>query len=196
LLIVERLAQDSSYIQMAQTAYGRDLDAFVITRAIACFERSLLSGYSYYDQYFHYENEAALTPAQIRGMDLFFGDKTNCSKCHGGFNFTNYAFENNGLYEEYTDNGRFRLTNEVSDIALFKVPSLRNIELTAPYMHDGSLQSLEEVIDHYVSGGKSHANKNLLVEPLNVTESEQNDLVQFLKSLTDETFVSNPLFTN
>jgi cytochrome c peroxidase len=171
-------------------------DHFVITRALACFERSLLSGYSPYDQYANYDKLNALTEAEIRGMNLFFSDKTNCSKCHSGFNFSNYAFENNGLYEEYEDVGQFRLTGLDSDIALFKVPSLRNVELTAPYMHDGRINSLEEIIEHYNSGGENHPHKNNLIQPLNLTDLEKNDLIQFLKSLTDETFINNKLFTN
>jgi cytochrome c peroxidase len=129
-------------------------------------------------------------------MNLFFSEKTNCSNCHSDFNFSNYTFENNGLYEEYEDVGRFRLTGEESDIALFKTPSLRNIELTAPYMHDGSMNSLEEVIDHYNSGGRIHPHKNQLIQPLHLTEFEKTDLVHFLKSLTDETFINNKLFNN
>ena len=195
VLIADRLKQDSTYTQMAQSAYDREVDAFVITRALACFERSLLSGYSLYDQYANHGKENALSAPAIRGMDLFFSEKTNCSKCHSDFNFTNYAFQNNGLYEVYTDEGRFRLTGEESDRALFKVPSLRNIELTAPYMHDGSLSSLEEVIEHYQTGGKNHPHKSDLVQPLGLSESEKLDLIEFLKSLTDETFISNPLFT-
>lgn len=196
VLIADRLGNDSTYMKMAQDAYDRELDAFVITRAIACFERSLLSGYSPYDQYQNYDKPSALSSAEIRGMNLFFSERTNCSKCHNDFNFTNYTFENNGLYEVYADEGRFRLTGEDSDRALFKVPSLRNIELTAPYMHDGSLKTLEEVIEHYQSGGKNHTHKSDLIQPLSLTESEKDDLIQFLKSLTDETFINNPLFTN
>ncbi len=196
VLIADRLKNDSTYIQMASSAYDREIDAFVITRAIACFERSLLSGYSLYDQYQNYDNPSALSDAAIRGMSLFFSNKTNCSKCHSDFNFTNYAFENNGLYEEYEDEGRFRLTGEESDRALFKVPSLRNIELTAPFMHDGSLNTLMEVIEHYQMGGKNHPNKSNLIQPLSLSETEKDDLIQFLKSLTDETFISNSLFTN
>lgn len=195
VLIADRLKKDSTYLKMAQDAYGRELDAFVITRGIACFERSLLSGYSPYDQYQNYDKSSALSDAAIRGMNLFYSEQTNCSKCHNDFNFTNYTFENNGLYEVYADDGRFRLTGEESDRALFKVPSLRNIELTAPYMHDGSLNTLEEVIEHYQSGGKNHLHKSDLMQSLNLSDTEKDDLLQFLKSLTDETFISNPLFT-
>ena len=196
VLIAERLKKDSTYVKMASTAYEREIDAFVITRAISCFERSLLSGYSLYDQYQNYNKPSALSNAAIRGMNLFFSDKTNCSKCHSDFNFTNYAFENNGLYEEYEDEGRFRLTREETDRALFKVPSLRNVELTAPYMHDGSFTTLMEVIEHYQMGGKKHPSKSNLIQPLSLSEMEKDDLIQFLRSLTDETFISNPLFTN
>jgi len=194
VLIADRLKQDSTYVEMAHSAYDREVDAFVITRALACFERSLLSGYSLYDQYTHHGKEGALSASAIRGMNLFFDEKTNCSKCHSGFNFSNYAFENNGLYEEYEDEGRFRLTGNESDRALFKVPSLRNIELTAPFMHDGSLNTLEEVIEHYQAGGKNHPHKSDLIQPLNLTESEKADLIEFLESLTDEHFISNPFF--
>jgi len=187
----EKLAADSIYTQMALEAYDRTPNPFVITRALACFERSLLSGNSRYDQHLQ---SPVFTPSEERGMDLFFSERTNCSNCHSGFNFTNYAFENNGLYEAYEDEGRFRLTNEETDRALFKTPSLRNIALTAPYMHDGSVDNLEEVITHYVSGGKNHPHKSELIQPLDLSQEEQHDLKHFLESLTDETFVENPLF--
>ena len=196
VLIAERLAKNADYIAMSEDTYNRTPDAFVITRALACFERSLLSGYSFYDQYIEHDKASAMSTSAIRGMELFFGDRTKCSQCHSGFNFSNYAFENNGLYEEYEDLGRFRLTGNEEDRALFKVPSLRNIELTAPYMHNGSLHTLEEVIEHYQSGGKNHPHKSDLIQPLDLNLSEQNDLIEFLKSLTDETFINNPLFRN
>lgn len=196
VLIAERLVKDTVYVSMSEKAYDRMPDHFVITRALACFERSLLSGYSPYDQFANYDKKNALTDSEIRGMNLFFSEKTNCVKCHSDFNFSNYAFENNGLYEEYEDVGRFRLTGENSDIALFKVPSLRNVEITAPYMHDGSMNTLEEVIEHYNSGGKNHPHKSDLIQPLHLSDSEKNDLIQFLKTLTDETFINNKLFTN
>ncbi|MFT6355888.1 MAG: cytochrome c peroxidase [Saprospiraceae bacterium] len=196
VLIAERLAQDSTYQTMAQLAYDREPDAFVITRALANFERSLLSGYSRYDQHFNYDLDKILTASELRGRDLFFSKKTDCANCHGDSNFTNYDFQNNGLYESYEDVGRFRLTGLEADRALFKVPSLRNIELTAPYMHDGSMVSLEEIVDHYNSGGKNNPQKSNLIRPLNLTDSDKNDLVNFLKTLTDEAFVSNPIFQN
>ncbi|MEZ4981787.1 MAG: cytochrome c peroxidase [Saprospiraceae bacterium] len=194
VLIAERLQADSQYVKMAIDAYDRTPDPFVITRALACFERSLISGNSPYDQYYYQENASAISASAKRGKQLFFSNKTNCSKCHDGFNFTNYAFENNGLYEQYADPGRFRLTRNPTDSALFKVPSLRNIAITGPYMHDGSIQTLEEVIEHYNLGGKQHLHKSDLIHPLGLTADEKSDLINFLKTLTDETFIENPIF--
>lgn len=194
LLIAERLLRDTAYVRMSREAYDREPDAFVITRSIACFERTFVSGQSRYDQYFFQGKNTALTATEKRGMDLFFSEKTNCSQCHAGFNFTNYAFENNGLYSNYPDPGRFRLTELESDRARFKVPTLRNVALTAPYMHDGSLQTLEAVVEHYNSGGQPHPNKSALLRPLDLTAAEKTDLVAFLRSLTDNAFVNNPKF--
>jgi len=194
VLLAERLQNEPDYVAMSQKAYAREPDAFVITRALANFERSLLSGNSPYDQYTQNQQENALNEAAIRGMDLFFSDQANCSKCHNDFNFTNYTFENNGLYAEYADEGRLRLTGEEADRALFKVPSLRNIELTSPYMHDGSMQTLDDIIEHYNSGGKNNPQKSEFIQALNLTSTEKADLKAFLLSLTDETFVNNPLF--
>lgn len=192
LLIAERLLADSTYYQMALDAYEREPDPYVITRALACFERSLISGNSAYDQ--HQRGEKNLPPSVLRGQELFFSERTQCSNCHGGFNFTNYAFANNGLYSNYEDLGRFRLTGEEQDRATFKVPSLRNVELTAPYMHDGSLATLEAVIEHYNSGGKDHPNKSPLLQPLLLNDQEKEDLVAFLKNLSDPLFIENPIF--
>ncbi len=194
LLIADRLTADPQYVAMAEKAYDRVPDPYVITRALACFERSLLSGWSPYDQYVNDETTNSLSPAALRGMELFLSDRTQCSSCHSGFNFTDYSFTNNGLYEEYADPGRFRLTAEESDRAVFKVPSLRNVAITAPYMHDGSLSTLAAVVAHYNTGGYAHPNKAERIQPLGLTMEEQQDLVAFLESLTDPLFIENPLF--
>ncbi len=197
LVIAEKLKQIPYYAQQAQKAYGRAPDAYVITRALANFERSLLSGNSRFDKYTYQGKKNALNHSERRGKDLFFSKKANCSSCHNGFNFTNYAFENNGLYTSYADSGRLRLTSLETDRARFKVPSLRNIALTAPYMHDGSLKTLEQVLEHYNSGGKVHKNKNSnFVKPLGLNNQEQKDLIAFLKCLTDNEFVKNRNFRN
>jgi cytochrome c peroxidase len=192
--IADRLKNDADYQQMSEKAYGKEPDHFVITRALATFERSLISGNSRFDQYHYRGDKKAMTEEELQGMELFFGNKANCAACHGDFNFTDYSFQNNGLYTSYADEGRFRLTSLEKDRALFKVPSLRNIELTGPYMHDGSIKSLEEVIAHYNSGGEEHPNKSELVKPLNLNVEEKASLVAFLKTLTDLDFVSNKKF--
>lgn len=196
LLIAERLNKNPEYVARSQEAYDRNPDAFTITRSLATFERSLLSGNSPFDQFFYQGDSEAMSRKEHDGMNLFFSEKTGCAECHSGYNFTNYAFENNGLYESYPDSGRFRLTGNESDRALFKVPSLRNVKLTGPYMHDGSFETIEAIIAHYNTGGKDHLHKSALIKPLNLSAKEQSDLLAFLKSLTDQTFVENPIFKN
>lgn len=194
LLIADRLKTDSIYTRMSREAYGRDPDFYIITRGIACFERTLVSGQSPFDEFFFQGKTNALTVSERRGKDLFFSEKTNCTGCHAGFNFSNYAFENNGLYENYPDPGRFRLTEDSADVARFKVPTLRNVGVTAPFMHDGTFSTLEKVVEHYNSGGKNHPHKSVLVKPLGLTAGEKADLVAFLESLTDEKFINNQKF--
>jgi cytochrome c peroxidase len=194
VLLAERLATDSVYIEMAQKAYDRTPDPYSIVYSLACFERSLISGNSAYDKYLNNTDNHGMNESALRGMDLFFSEKTNCSQCHNGFDLSNYAFENNGLYVEYEDEGRLRLTGLESDRALFKVPSLRNIVLTAPYMHNGSIATLDDVIEHYTSGVQNHPNKNPIVQTIELSDIEKDDLIQFLESLTDHTFINNPFF--
>lgn len=185
----KRLENDATYQQMSKEAYARELDYYVITRALANYERSLVSNNSAYDQWLAYQDPQVLSKQQKEGMQLFFSKRTQCSSCHGGFNFTDYRFANNGLYAQYADQGRMRLTGKIEDQALFKTPSLRNVQLTSPYMHDGSLPTLEDVVAHYNAGGKPHPNKSALVKPLNLSDTEQAAIVAFLKSLTDEHFI-------
>lgn len=194
VLAGERIAKDSTYVTMSKAAYNRMPDYYVITRALANFERSLISNSSYFDQYHFDAQQEALSKAQVRGLKLFYSEKTNCFKCHSGPNFTNYAFESNGLYDNYSDEGRRRLTGLDSDEGLFKVASLRNVEVTGPYMHDGSLQTLSDVIELYNSGGKNHINKSTIIRPLNLTIQEKQDLLAFLLSLTDNKFLTDITF--
>ena len=193
LAIVKILEKDPEYIRMSREAYDREPDPFVITRSISNFQRTLISGNSPYDK-FHFQGKTnALSESQKRGMDLFFGN-ANCSSCHSGFNFTDYSFQNNGLDSVYADRGRARLTGLPEDEAVFKVPSLRNAEVTAPYMHDGRFATLMEVVKHYSTGGAPHPNKNPTLKPLNLSTTEKEDLVAFLNSLTDRDFIENVNF--
>ncbi|WP_417610105.1 cytochrome-c peroxidase [Owenweeksia hongkongensis] len=194
VLIAELLSADAEYQKMATEAYNREVDPFVITRALATFQRSLISGNSRYDKYHFQGDKTVLSESEKRGMQLFFSERAKCGSCHGGFNFTDYSFQNNGLDTVYSDPGRMRLTGLPEDESLFKVPSLRNVEVTAPYMHNGKLQTLMDVVEHYNSGGKNHPNKSDLVKSLGLSQQEKEDLVAFLKSLTDDDFITNELF--
>jgi cytochrome c peroxidase len=192
VLIVERLKKLPGYEEMSQAAYERPLDAFSVTRALATFQRTLISGNSTYDQ--AERGEIALDAEERLGQDLFFSDRTSCTTCHGSFLFTTGGLENNGLYAEYHDPGRYRLTLDSHDIGRMKVPSLRNVAYTAPYMHDGSLATLDEVVEHYNRGGAGHFNQHPAVRPLHLNAEEVKALVRFLETLSDESFVSNALY--
>tara|TARA_B110000305_G_C19458413_1_gene652498 strand:- start:1439 stop:2407 length:969 start_codon:yes stop_codon:yes gene_type:complete len=190
LLIAERMKQDSLYVSLSKDAYNSEPSPQVIAYAIACYERTLISGNSPYDQYFYQGNKTALNDSEIRGMNLFFDD-LYCASCHGGFNFSDSRLTNNGLYTNYTDQGRARLTKKTEDQAIFKTPTLRNIGFSAPYMHDGSFESLEQVVDHYSSGAKGHFNQDPLIQPFNISQDQKQDLIAFLIALNDSAFVSN-----
>ncbi len=182
-LVVDRLNRIESYRDAFNKAYDQNASVFALTRAIACYERTLFSTSSRFDDYQYNNNAAALNASEFNGMNLFFGERGECFHCHGTYNFTDNSFKNNGLYLNYADSGRARITTLQSDVGKFKVPSLRNIVYTAPYMHDGSMNTLEEVVEHYNLGGKAHINKSGLLRPLNLTSQEKTDLVNFLKAL-------------
>lgn len=181
----ERLDADSTYHAMAMEAYGRKLDPYVLVRAIAAYERTLISGNSAYDQFFYQGNGKAMTKEALKGYELFNSNRLKCAQCHSGFNFSSYEVVNNGLYAVYQDIGKARLTYDSIDVGKFKVPSLRNVEMTGPYMHDGSMKTLEEIIDHYAAGGQNHPNKSELITGFEISEKEKQQLIAFLRSLTD-----------
>lgn len=189
-----RLREDSTYLYLFQKAYGRQPDSYSIVRALAAFERTMISANSPYDRWVQGDS-SALTPAAQRGLQLFMSDNLQCSQCHSGFNFTNNGFAHNGLHSDYSnDPGRRRVTMKESDVGKFKVPTLRNVEVSAPYMHDGSIPTLVAVIDHYASGGQPHPNKSPLITGFSLTDDEKHDLIAFLHSLTDQSFLSHPKF--
>jgi cytochrome c peroxidase len=189
--LLSRLNEDALLKEMARAAYNRDtIDAYVVTRALACFQRTFMSGDGRYDRYKQGRKDQ-LNAKEIRGMELFFSTKTHCSDCHSGVFFTDMDYHNIGLSEVYADEGKSRATHLPDDIGRFKTPTLRNIQLTAPYMHDGSMASLEEVIAFYNSGGRSHPNKDTRITPLGLSQPEQSDLISFLTTLTDWNFVQN-----
>lgn len=187
-----------------------------IAKAIASYERTLVAGRSPYDRYSYDGDTGAMSASAVRGMDLFFSERTECYHCHSGFLFTTAvrtadtvhlesAFENTGLYNldgmgAYPgDNvGLYEFTMDPTDMGRMRIPTLRNLTLTAPYMHDGSLATLGEVIDHYAEGGrtikdgpfagvgKDSPYKSPLVKGFLITPEEKDDLVHFLESLTED----------
>ncbi len=187
LQLVKRLSKDAELQKEATIAFDRDLDPFVITRSLAAYVRTLVSGDSKYDDYV--KGKIQLSASEEAGRQLFFSNKTNCSKCHEGILFTNQEFENNGIKSEYLDQGRKLVTAKENDRGKFKVASLRNVAVTGPYMHDGSFNDLESIIENYNLGGQSHPNKSSLIKPLNLSAEEKQSLIAFLNTLTDKKYL-------
>jgi cytochrome c peroxidase len=186
--LLKRLKNISEYQEASMRIYKRDFDAYVLTRSISAFERSLISQNSRFDQFLG-GNKKSLSKDEIKGWKLF-SEVLYCTKCHPAPHFTTYQPENNGLYSNYTnDLGRFRIFNDSNDIGKFKVPSLRNIELTFPYMHDGSLKTIDDVLVHYQSGGQIHPNKSKIIQPFQLNIEQINQVKKFLFSLTDTSYM-------
>lgn len=182
--LVDRLNAIAGYRRDFQSVFGTGPSLDNVAKAIAAFERTLLTPGSKFDRYAAGEKNA-LTAEEKRGLIVFFG-KGSCSECHNGPNFTDDKFHNLGLMSAsgVADEGRFEVTSNIEDRGAFKTPTLRNVSLTGPYMHDGSSATLEEVIDLYDRGGGDGPNKSHLVYKLNLSTQEKSDLVAFLKSLT------------
>ncbi|MEL6734121.1 MAG: cytochrome c peroxidase [Bacteroidota bacterium] len=190
----DRLVMDEEYNRLAQEAYGRPMSMWVLVRAIASFERTMISGNSPYDFYLREGKSTLFSEQAKRGMELFFDDRLNCAQCHPAPLFTDFSLQNIGLtgYEE--DAGRFRVTLDSADIGKFKTPTLRNIALTAPYMHDGRFETLDQVLDFFDRGGSGHFNQSEWVRPLGLTESEKKALKAFMEALTDDDFINQTSF--
>ena len=187
VLLIERLKADAVYQKLFQEAFDSAPTLEGVSKAIASFERTLLSGATPFDRYEWGGEETALSDGAKRGLALFRG-KARCSTCHIGTNFTDEKFRNLGAGEGkgQKDPGRAQVTNDSADFGKFKTPTLRNITLTAPYMHDGSLKTLEDVIAFYDRGGSPNPNLDKEIKPLKLTDQEKDDLLEFLKSLTAE----------
>jgi len=196
--VSSKLMQSEEYKDLFELAFNtRIIDSTNVVKAIAQFERTLISADSKFDKFLDYR--ASLTPSELRGKEIFTTEKGDCFHCHSYPLFTSNDFHNNGLDPELEmDNGRFDVTGDINDKGKFKSPSLRNIELTAPYMHDGRFQTLEEVIEHYNFGGHNSTTIDPLMKKVGVGLglSQQNkvDLINFLKTLTDTSFINNPDF--
>jgi cytochrome c peroxidase len=215
--LIRVLRMDSVYQPLFHHAFPDERDPFTIqnaSKAIASFERSIVSARSPYDRY-RYGEPNAISDSAKRGELLFFSAPVAaCYRCHGGFDFSDAVdcvgcapgpipFHNNGLYNlpgalSYPPFGLgiYEFTGRPEDVGKFKAPTLRNIALIAPYMHDGSIPTLEAVIDHYASGGRKNPNQDERVRPLPLTAQNRRDLLEFLQSLTDEELTRDPRFAN
>jgi cytochrome c peroxidase len=215
---LETLSRDPLYRRLFPSAFPGETDQLTltnVTKAIAAFERTIVSMRSPYDRYRWGGDPSAISDAAKRGELLFFSsERAGCFQCHAGWNFssairfdreesserenmghgffntgaTAYAAPNRGLYEH---------TKQTGDIGKFRVPTLRNIALTAPYMHDGSLATLGDVLDHYAAGGKfPHPNKSSILHRFALTERDKHDLIEFLNSLTDRELLTDPRWSD
>jgi cytochrome c peroxidase len=226
--LLQRVGTDPRYQKLFAAAFpgGQELVTLDrIVKAIGAFERTLISGRSPYDAY---KGGAlrAISAAARRGEELFFSEKTECFHCHGGFNFTGSSdfvgkgfaeieFHNTGLYNTdgkgaypSPNTGVHAVTDNPDDMGRFKAPSLRNIAVTAPYMHDGSIATLEDVLAHYDAGGRTirrgpHAGvgstspyRAEFMKRIGFTPREKLDMLAFLRALTDSTFLTDPRFSN
>jgi cytochrome c peroxidase len=211
--IVARIAADRFDEPMFREAFPSEAKPVTldnIVKAIASFERTILSADSPLDRYLYRDDRRALTPDAQRGMALFFSDRLACARCHSGFNLSGPTvhdasaavtptFHNTGLYNTdgrgsypAIDRGLFDTTHVPADMGRFRAPTLRNVAVTAPYMHDGSIPTLGEAVGHYASGGIKSPFKSSRLKGFAITTAEVSDLVAFLNSLTDAEFLSNP----
>ena len=191
--VAERVRGIKGYAPLFVKAFGDDtVDVGRISKAIAAYERTLVSGDSPYDRHQDGDKDA-LSASAIRGLALFTG-KANCKTCHTGFNFTDEDYNNIGvgMAKPEPDVGRYAVTKNDADRGKFKTPTLRNVALTAPYMHDGSEETLEDVIAFYDQGGIPNPNLSKEIRPLGLTAQEKQDLVAFLETLTGAVTNASP----
>ncbi len=226
--VLARFQRDVAYQARFAAAFPdqpEPVSYHTVVQALASFVRSLVSGNSAYDRYVAGE-KAALSPSAQHGMELFFSERFECHHCHTGFNFSvatvhekstfsTVSFQNNGLYNldgagayPRGNRGLYEVTGKPTDMGRFRPPTLRNIALTAPYMHDGSMTTLEEVVRHYAAGGRLITDgalagdgrrnpvKNGLIPGFELSDQEVQALVDFLESLTDEQFRMDPRFAD
>jgi cytochrome c peroxidase len=225
---LDRLKTDRTYPRLFVAAFADQPQPFTrdnVVRAVTTFERTIVSARSPYDRYHFDRDDGAISQAAKRGEVLFHSRPLSCFMCHGGVHFSNamgsarrstpVQFHNTGLYNlatalsyPATDTGLFEITQQSTDVGKFKEPTLRNIAVTGPYMHDGSVATLEEAIEHYAAGGRTIAsgpnrgvghdnpNKAPTIQGFALTHEQKADLVAFLRSLTDESLLHDPRFAD
>lgn len=212
------LRRDPLYQSLFPAAFPEGGDVYTlpnVTKSIAAFERTIISMRSPYDRYRWGGEPSAISDSAKRGELIFMSsERGGCFQCHGGWNFTSIRFEgsrdregegdprggffNTGVSAYLPPNrGVYESTGRAADLGKFRAPTLRNIAVTGPYMHDGSLATLEDVIDHYASGGRvDHPNKSHILRPFRLTDSEKRDLGEFLRSLTDDELLHDPRWSD
>lgn len=228
-VMLERLAAEPLYPGLFGEAFPGEVEPITLknmVRAISAFERSMISYRTPFDRYEYGHDTSALSEAALRGKDLFFGEKMECFHCHGEFNFSDsFATETSGFTEKMFHNtglyniggtgaypagnaGVYEITGLASDTGRFRAPSLRNVAVTAPYMHDGSVATLSDVLDHYKVGGRAIASgpfagdgaknpyKSVVIHGFALSDMEKADVIAFLESLTDAELLSDPRFSD
>lgn len=205
--VIEKLKAHHNYPKMFREAFGiedsEEITKELAAKAISQFQRIILSGNSRFDKW---PEKTTFSDEELLGYDTFFDVNPllkdgECGHCHNDPLFTTNQYFDNGIQNaptiaDYSDPGKGGITNVDSDYGKMRAPTLRNIELTAPYMHDGRFETLEEVVEHYNSGGHANVNQDILVFPLNLTEDQKVGLVAFMKTLTDTTYLSLELLQN
>jgi len=215
--LIAQLRSEGIYRQLFPLAFPRERDPFTVAnaaKAIAAFERTIISARSPYDRYHREGQSDAISESAKRGEVLFYSDGVaGCYRCHSGPNFTDGEFHNTGLYNlkgefsyPWPNLGLYLHTKNAADVGRFRTPGLRNVALTAPYMHDGSVGSLEEVLDHYAAGGRTtsagpyagrgrdNPHKDPRIAGMELTAQNRADLLAFLRSLTDTEVTHDPRF--
>jgi cytochrome c peroxidase len=216
---LNQVRRDPVYMRLFPAAFPGGADIYTlqsVIKALATFERSIVSMRSPYDRYRWGGDLSAISDSAKRGELIFFSsERGRCFRCHDGWNFSSVRFEgshvsdgsdgsvamrgffNTGVAPFSGLAGAAEFTKHPEDAGKFRAPTLRNVAVTAPYMHDGSLATLEEVIDHYAAGGKyDNPNKSQILTPLKLSEGDKQDLVEFLRSLTDEEVLRDPRWSN
>ncbi|RZK67960.1 MAG: c-type cytochrome [Pedobacter sp.] len=193
------------YVKKFKLAFNGEITPALVVKALAQFQRTLISANAKYDQYIRKENATTLNQQELRGLILV---DSKCQGCHSGALFTDNNYHNNGIDEDFSNTaldglyqGRYRISYNPSDLGKYKTPTLRNIALTAPYMHDGRFNTLSEVMDHYQHGIKVSTTTDILLFQKNgsvgiaLTDEDKKDIIAFLHTLTDDQFIHNNNFS-
>ncbi len=186
-IMIAKMKKIPGYKTLFLQAFGEDITIGNVGKAIASFQRTVLSGNSPADRFDQGQEAGAISAQAQKGLTLF-RDKARCTKCHSGFNFTDEKFHNLGIGwdDNKVDLGRYMVTKNAEDIGAFKTPTLREIARSAPYTHDGRFKTLEEVVNFYNKGGVKNPHQDPLILPLELTDQEKQDLVAFLRTLNGE----------